>query len=239
MIIQSNFKDYYDYVEHINGGDPKNVYVRHRLKPLANYNGIHIDETIRIPFNIDRRLPYSYSSEFRYCNFKWCIVCGKYYLIVQETPPNKPIKPWTVVTLESEIMQRLFPDKKKSKRFLAREITPEMFFGDSDSAAIELCRKLNHPVFIMENGYGYISDQDRYFHRKRFPIVDVNCELPILQELGFASIIPAPIMYQDIAYFLSSTIRTNPDNAPPVEVSNSDRIVGHGFDLTESFRHRK
>lgn len=239
MIIKSVFKDYYDHIEHITGGDPKVVYIRHRLKPLKDMGDIHLPQFLKFQFNLHRSLPHSYSSKFQDCNFKWCIVAGKYYLIVEEHPTDKPIKPWTIVTPESDIMKRLCPDKK-SKSFLDRDNKPELFFGTSNSSAIELCRLLNQPVFVVENGLGYLNDQDQNaYHRKRVQMVTVCCELPILKDLGFASVIPAEIMYQDIAYFMSNTIRTNPDISPPVEIGNLDKIVGHGFDLRESFRHRK
>lgn len=239
MKIKSSFKDYYDHIEHINGGDPKVIYLRHRLKPLRDIGTSHIAEKLRFAFNLGRALPHSYSHAYRDCNFKWCIICGKYYLLVEQTPTDKPIIPWTVVTPESAMMKRLCPEKEKRK-WLDRVVTPDFYFGSTSTSAIELCQLLKQPVFIVEsNGYGYLQGDDMSYHRKRTQMVIVECELPILKDLGFASVIPAEIMYQDIAYFMSNTIRTNPDNNPPVEIENQDKIVGHGFDLRESFRHRK
>ena len=238
MIIRSNFKDYYDYIEHINGGDPKVVYSRHRLNPLKDIGCYHMPVTIKLPFNLGRQLPHSYSSEFRDCLFKWCMVAGKLYLIVKEVPLRGPEKPWALVTPESGMMARICPPKDKRK-FYNREVTPEWYYGFLTDTTVELCRMLNHPVFTFSNGWGYKDNDDMSYNRSRIQLVEVDSELPILKDLGFASIIPAEQMYQDIAYFMSNTIRNSPDNSPPVEIGNNDKIVGHGFDLQQSFRHRK
>lgn len=42
---------------------------------------------------------------------------------------------------------------------------------------------------------------------------------------------------QEISYCIGNVILNK--NAPPIEVENNIKILGHGFDLKESFRHRK
>jgi hypothetical protein len=34
-------------------------------------------------------------------------------------------------------------------------------------------------------------------------------------------------------------MKESPDIKPPVEIHDKDKITGHGFDLKQSFRHRK
>jgi hypothetical protein len=50
--------------------------------------------------------------------------------------------------------------------------------------------------------------------------------------------VPATEMYQNLAYFMGNLMNVSPDKAPPVEVSNNQKILKSGFDLVKSFRHR-
>ena len=45
--------------------------------------------------------------------------------------------------------------------------------------------------------------------------------------------------YQNISYALVNQLRDSPDLAPPVAIDDKYKIVAAGFDLKQSFRHRK
>ena len=61
--------------------------------------------------------------------------------------------------------------------------------------------------------------------------------MPNLGELNFGRMIPAEQMWQDIRATITDVLRPNPDRAPPVEISNEDKIHKAGFDGKTSFRH--
>lgn len=222
MKINSKFKDYYDHIEHINGGDPKVLYIRNRLTPSENSSNRIISD-----LTLDRKLPKSYRSAYNNAVFRWCIVAGKYYLIYQFQPNMGIYSDWKLVTPGSEMMASLFVNSRHSTDY---------YFGTGDEYAIALSREIKQPVFIVDSSTWVYTDKAHKHHKW---ITTVDCDLPVLIGLGFASVISAEQMYQDIAYFMSNTIHTNADIAPPVEVSEKDKIVGHGFDLKQSFRHRK
>lgn len=45
--------------------------------------------------------------------------------------------------------------------------------------------------------------------------------------------------YQNISYALANQLRDSPDIIPPVAIDDKYKIVAAGFDLKQSFRHRK
>ena len=45
--------------------------------------------------------------------------------------------------------------------------------------------------------------------------------------------------YQNISYALANQLRDSPDTTPPVAIDDKYKIVAAGFDLKQSFRHRK
>jgi hypothetical protein len=223
--INSKFKDYYDHIEHINGGDPKVLYIRNRLTPSEKSSS-----SITCDLKLERSLPTAYCSYYNNAVFKWCIVAGKYYLICQFRPNMGTYTDWKLVTPGSEMMASLYVNSRNGQQTVI-----DKYFGTSDDYAIALSREIQQPVFVCDSTWVY-TDKAHKHHKW---ITTVDCELPVLIDLGFASVISAEQMYQDIAYFMSNTIHTNADIAPPVEVSEKDKILGHGFDLKQSFRHRK
>ncbi len=67
----------------------------------------------------------------------------------------------------------------------------------------------------------------------------VFIHVPILKDIGFNHVQSPEQTYQDISYYMANVLRENPDVVPPVKIADKDRIVQHGFDLKQSFRHRK
>jgi hypothetical protein len=99
--------------------------------------------------------------------------------------------------------------------------------GVPNSACVEVSKKLQIPVFFLE---------DPHYKHLREPFhVTLNRTVPNLGELGFASLFTAEQMYQEIAMFLTS-LRDNPDSLPPVDISDKDRLTQKGFDAKISFR---
>lgn len=235
MIIKSSFKDYYDYVERINGGDPKIVYVRERIKDAPDDNSM----VMCVEHNLSGSLPTIYLKGYGHYEYKWCVIAGVRYLLAKQFPltsfETDEYKNWMVVTANSSLAVKIC-----KLWYIGRNVKSMLLQSNAvsfaDQSAIDLCRKLNQPVFTCRNEWIYTKNKKP---RTRIPVVYVDRDIPILQDLGFASILSAFQMYQDIAYFMGNTIRDTPDTNPPVEVSNNDKIIGHGFDIKESFRHRK
>lgn len=98
-------------------------------------------------------------------------------------------------------------------------------------ALLPLHRKLQAPVF-------HILDSGGVPGKAQYSYV-IPYRLPILQEHGFADVVDPYQMYQDLEYFIANTMNESPDMMPPTEMTDKERIVAAGFDLKQSFRHRK
>lgn len=225
MKIKSKFKDYYDFVSHIyGGGDEKIIYNRDRINPLRN-NGL--EESIKIKNNKISSLPYNigqYHTSDK-IKFKWLVVNAKCYLLVG-------------YQLEFGFTEYHVLNEKDDIDFLNHIGISQRYYWNSykrtcitdfngvySDELLNVSRELNQPVFII----------DSVFHQE----IVVNNRIPNLGELGFASIIKSELLYQEIAYFLSNVMVESADIKAPVEVDNKDKIQQAGFDLKQSFRHRK
>lgn len=216
MVIQSSFKDYYDFVAHrYGGGDPKVVYVRGRIK-----NEFVEMERCNLP-NLSQLNRFS-TGEEQPLSFVFLIVAAKPYLL-----SRRDDHAWTGLNgykltcaeqMEEISSRRRWHYGRDSWSFLGRE----------EDTLIELSRLAGSPVFIVRR-------IERYETRK---VVQVDELCPILKDLGMASLVPPEQMYQELAYFMGNTMHLSPDVKPPVEVSNRDKILAAGFDLRQSFRHR-
>jgi hypothetical protein len=106
-----------------------------------------------------------------------------------------------------------------------------------DLLSIAISKKLDRfvPVFIIENCERLSTSRRTYDWRYEYEInVDVH-----LDSLGFACMRSAEQAYQEIETYIVNVLRVNPDKAVPVQVADKDKINQHGFDLKQSFRHRK
>jgi hypothetical protein len=227
MKIHSQFKDYYDHVAYAyGGGDPKVLYLRNRLGALKHYYTDHLVEGLDI---VQKGLPYTNDDElYRKFNHrsKWLAINGKIYLILNKVAAmyEAPIpENWQVLTEEKhpEIWTYLHKvhwwARGEVKQYIAREM-PEV---------LELSRKVGAPVFTFD-------------HKSwRNDIVHVDGNIPILGTMGVPALIPAEQLYQDIAYFIGNTIKLSPDMMPATVMTDKEKIAAAGFDLKQSFRHRK
>jgi hypothetical protein len=212
MIIQSSFRDYYDFVAKLyRGGDPKIVYVRNEMK-----KNLEIEVT-NCPF-VDL-YGYETTKERMEHEYAYLVVAGKLYLLSR---PRYTEKNFVIVSPDQVL-------KDKSKlRFWSRQCS--ITFGKEHQFLIDLSIKIQSPVFI-------INTVQR--NRDNKSLIFINKHCPRLDLLGMASLISPYQMYQDLSYFIGNTMKVPPDTAPPVQLSNRERIIKAGFDLVTSFRHRK
>lgn len=238
MIIQSQFKDYYDFVaQQYGGGDPKIIYER---KPFTQQwsveqdyrraGGSPRDATIRLrPWPWDARYAIEKDEGWQ-C--KWLCVAGKYYLLVN----NHVGATWTLFRKDHiAVMEFLGLDTPKQKRQGRYWVRNWLSMRDRHPFDYYIAK---HPT----------AGRDQYlieFHRKIQAAVftyterGVDEQIPILADLGFPKLIDPYSLYQDLSYFVGNLLHESPDMKPPVEVSNADKIHAAGFDLKQSFRHRK
>jgi hypothetical protein len=227
MKIISKYKDYYYHIAYQYGEDPFVVYNR---QPIDNNSDIH-KELIHILQCKSIYVPEirSYNNEDGHY-FKWLVVNAKLYLL----HTTNIAKPYKVLTVEQH--QILFSRYSSNRRFYHQPIKPYEYYIENNSISAELItisRKLNAPVFEFHgSGFG-----DTITHGDQ--IDTTKCKVPVLSEVGFASIYSAEKIFQDIAYFIGNIMSVSADIIPPVVIDNDLRIEGHGFDLKQSFRHRK
>ena len=241
MRIISRFKDYYDYIAHqYGGGDPKVVYVRDEditpisrptvklqtevspprmICPPVYWNG----PPVKILTNVyPPPIPYSRTLELP---TKMIIIAGKVFSLVgerqsYETIPHKflgkiykyPIE-WNLLVEMPTPKQHWF--NKKS-----------VGYGEHHPEIEDLCVKLKAPVFEVSKVTWCKDGWKNYY---------LEHKVPKLSDYGFPRVYPAEQIYQDIALHLGKQISVD----VPVALTDKERIVQAGFDLKQSFRHRK
>lgn len=224
-IIPNGQKDYYDHIAHrFGGGDPRVTYNRKRIGPWNNERQCVDDVVLEADFP-NLGTPYGYIKPFSDLAYDidYLVVCGKAYPLLELDPFN-PSRQWELMNLKkhadilrwSKRAQASDDDKMPPYPSWAGVEMPEL---------VTLCKLVGHPVFVVKRGMA----------GRR--LIDGNC--PNLSNIGLASVYPAEQLYQDLEIFLSSKMRESPDLAPPSPMSNKEKIVQHGFDVKQSFRHRK
>lgn len=99
---------------------------------------------------------------------------------------------------------------------------------------LELTKKVGSPVYRIESINGDWSDPDRKL------IARITEKTPRLSDIkGMVALLDPQQTYQEISYAITNLLNTNPDTTPPIVVSDKYKIQAAGFDLKQSFRHRK
>ena len=89
----------------------------------------------------------------------------------------------------------------------------------------ELVRMVGSPTFIITE-----------FNTYEVGTVRIAKKAPNLGDLGFAKYKDAYTMYQETACYIGKVFGSV---EPPIQISDKDRIVAHGFDLKTSFRGKQ
>ena len=225
MKISSSFRDYYDYVgNQYGGGDPKIPYLRHKIN-CGNLNTVNAPKV--------SNLPDSTCSPTVIYEYKWLVVCGSYYLMLRPSSKHPLFEHKFWAPADWHILDKdmhadiYFYFVAKKRRFMETiDYTYEYYCGREDEALISLSKTIKAPVFCIA----------KCFHGGSVYIDEL---VPVLASTGIASHISAPQLYQRLAYFISNKMVESADLKVPVNVSDKDQIVAKGFDLKQSFRHRK
>jgi hypothetical protein len=237
MKINSNLKDYYDYVANLyGGGDPNILYLRTSIGEKKFTGTLHYYNEVSVEFDRYFKLPeYNYGSVKGYPHgggFKGLVVAGRMFPIIDTNANDE--NHWRY---QSNNKFEVFDYNKHEHllnprtRFESRrdDYSPYWESRKVSESLIKLSRKLGHPVFIINRVNNYVEKT----------VIIVSGECPILSNVGLAQYFPAEQLYQELSYFLGNLVKESPDMMPRPKVTDKDKILSHGFDLKQSFRHRK
>jgi hypothetical protein len=216
MKIKSRFKDYYDYVAHAyGGGDERVTYVR---EPFKDDHIVASSKSTLLQYDYDIK---EYGSLVQYL-----VVNGKFYVMVSILHENGLRDKFRLLTEENfgHCVGRIF------RRWNTKKIDWSKYFGVDSEAATEISQQIKQPVFIVNR-----IEWDRKTRTYRFTI-DQN--IPVLQECGINHHIQPEQLYQETAYYISNKMVTSPDLVVVNSMSDKEKILQHGFDTKQSFRHR-
>ena len=216
MKIKSRFKDYYDYVAHAyGGGDERVTYVR---EPFKDEHTVASSKSTFLQFDYTIK---EYGSLIQYL-----VVNGKFYVMVSILHENGLRGKFRLLTEENfgHCVGRIF------RRWNTKNIDWSKYFGVESEAATEISQQIKQPVFIVND-----IEWDRKTRTYRFTI-DQN--IPVLQECGINHHIQPERLYQETAYYISNKMVTSPDLVIVNSMSDKEKIVQHGIDTKQSFRHR-
>lgn len=246
MKILSRFTDYYDYVEYLyspEGGDPKNTYNRVISTNTVNVKGYlpsYPQPKQHLPGS-GRKLEKGYDGwrDFPW-RYKWCVVCGKMYLLVHEGKYDFVDRDGQSVAFQNLSKFRVITPEHpsweltgyRSYRQLFEKVNAHLHVGRPEGTCGVISKVVGAPVFVIQE---VLEEQHYHGSGKSDLRVTLHPEVPNLGQLGFASLISPEQMYQEIAMYLSS-LKESPDNQPPAKVSDKDRLVQKGFDTKVSFR---
>ena len=220
MKIISPFKDYYDWVAgKYGGGDPRLVYkrtkiegknIKDRFMRNIGYSNMYLLSAL----NTDRRR----QGKSMY-TFNVLIFCGRQYLVVEAGGVTN--------IFSEEKHPDLWKNLNRTSRGIASPLVNppsiDFYLGKQTQFAENLCKRYDQPVLLLIDYLG----------------TAVSNRIPVLQDIGFGSIMSAEQCYQEISHFLGNVLRENPDTKPPIQVDDKYKIIGAGFDTKTSFRHRK
>jgi hypothetical protein len=225
MLIISKYKDYYDHIPYNYGVDKTIIFNRSKLKWSESVECLIDKNRYSFP-DIYQHNRYVNSvrgigPEYNY-EIKWISICGRLHLIVRDI--RIPKSGFALIT--KQIYDEMGWKNRKYGWKNNRDPSFEECIGKSEPKEfiIRLHKLFDNPIFEI------YEDCDRNF---QFDSVEN------LGELGFGKLYPPNIIYQNILHFICNVMVDNPDTLPPVEISDKDKIVGHGFDIKQSFRNRK
>lgn len=226
MIIKSKFKDYYDFIANqFGGGDPKVVYLR---SPLTKEQQIiNLKVTDPKSHSILAKL-FRQSFLGQPFSFKIISVFGHFILISSDSPNIFSKSNFHIFSENKDPI--LYKQLCGRNGFYYSKYKEEDFVNKEYVFLKDLSILLKHPVFTISRAT-YLGKEMWEF------ILEEN--IPILKDFGIPSLINANQAYQEISHYISNVININPDILVTSKLSDSEKVLQHGFDLKKSFRHRK
>jgi hypothetical protein len=218
MKILSRFKDYYDYLAHQYGIDENVIFKR----DSAHFTSDNVLNTIAIDFVLDYvAIPFTrnfwspakpYHTDILVVNGKGYIIYGKNGFRFDHDKTSKVYFAGQDIDLDKQLKASKGCFIIGSRNYVAFDIP------NIDT----LTKLVGSPVFVITH---YIDTT-----------VSIAKKAPNLGELGFAKYKDAYTMYQETACYIGKVFGSV---EPPIQISDKDRIVAHGFDLKTSFRGKQ
>lgn len=219
MKIKSRFKDYYDYVAHAyGGGDQRVTYVRDRIPEESTMVTFQRDE---IKHNLLLPEP---GVRLGKGTVTWLVVNGKVYTLFTERNEDHSNKPVKLLTPENF-------GGREGELFQYYSLKWDKYQEFESPWAEAISRKIKQPVFVINDWRRGYSDGTTTFM--------IDDYVPILQNLHFVQFFGPEQLYQEIAYYISNKMVDSPDLVVANNMTDKEKIVQHGFDYKQSFRHRK
>ena len=221
MRIISKFKDYYDHVGHRYGEDPMVTFTRGKTTPLAKEVRAHQcfesrrDDRTRTEYEAQIVVAGAHVFPMVQAWTRGNDFMGQPTSTVGYRPLDKAMLHWLVSGGSYGYKSKYYNEDYDWKEF-------SQWLDKLKSKLPEMMRECGSPVFKL--------------HRVSHYRVNVAEHVPILKDLGIAAVVTPEQMWQDIYMAITTHMRPNPDKAPPVEISERDKIVKAGFDLKTSFR---
>ena len=115
----------------------------------------------------------------------------------------------------------------------SRSVLRDETHNDPD-LILEFTKKVGSPVYRINSIDVDWSDPDRKL------IARIAEKTPRLSDIkGMVTLLDSQQTYQEISYAIANLLNPNPDITPPIVVGDKYKIQAAGFDLKQSFRHRK
>jgi hypothetical protein len=222
--------DYYDHIAKIYGEDPLLIFKQK----------MELEETIftvNEPFPIEN-LRYINSGRHlsTFIDDYIIVVCGVAYYVRCEKQNGLgqygymfPTEIFSVLTKEEflNLLHNLNSSKDIS-RFVLDELISLINCCYEYNSKWEFFHELvDSPIFIIQ-GMDYQRKKNNY-------VVGFKKETVLLGDIGFSKIKSPLDMFLEMSTFISKS----KSQEPPVTLDNNEKIVKSGFDLKQSFRHRK
>lgn len=107
-----------------------------------------------------------------------------------------------------------------------------LYYSETSDNILKMSREVGKPVyFVAEQVIGIPQIEQQYLLIPRI--------VPKLSEYGFPAFITAENMYNTIDYFVRNLVHEVPDGSITDTMASSEKLLSHGFDPKQSFRHRK
>ena len=98
---------------------------------------------------------------------------------------------------------------------------------------LELSRKVGQPLFSIRGTRHTLKG------RLRINQVVIDKKIPILEKFGLPAYVTPEEMANKIDYFVRNLKFEVPDQTPVSAMTDKEKLIAHGFNDPQSFRHRK
>lgn len=209
MKIISKYKDFYDHISYLYGIDEKIVYVRDTINN-TEIRARSLPGHRKLRTLQDRLYKIDHRVESSIV-----VVVDRMFFVVRNIGTNKE----HVLDNNDELFREgswLFRDRQS---YSSEEI-------------LSMTKLVGVPVYRIKRFWSE--------HSNDLTVAVVDKQVPHLCDIeGIVGLLGIEQTYQNISYALTNQLRDSPDVSPPIVVDDKYKITAAGFDLKQSFRHRK